>query len=204
MIEFKEYAKVCNNYCVAYFGYCNDYLVQLGLLRPILELNFPNINIYIGCRDESFHILTDDPKIINFSELKVNKKQFAHINEILFDGINHPVEKFLMNSGIDKYQVSVSCQPDYTGRCVILTKSFHPTKDLTISQIERAKIIAASRGFSIDLNGKAQGAAMAIGVEHPELFKAAALGIETMLVPTGIGTRLYKKMFPEANILDIH
>ncbi len=142
MIGFNEYARVCNNYCVSYFGYCNDYLVQLGLLRSILELNFPDINIYIGCRDESFHILPDDPKIINLSELKANKKQFAHINELSFDGINHPIEKFLKDSGIEKYQITISEPSDYTARCVILTKSFHPTKDLTSSQIERLKIIA--------------------------------------------------------------
>ncbi len=40
MISFIEYAKISDNYCICYFGYADEYLVQLRMLQPILEREF--------------------------------------------------------------------------------------------------------------------------------------------------------------------
>ena len=47
------------------------------------------------------------------------------------------------------------------------------------------------------------GAGVVVGVESPGLFLAAAKGLETHLVPTGVGTRLYKKLCPQGNIIEV-
>jgi len=40
-----------------------------------------------------------------------------------------------------------------------------------------------------------------MGVESDLLLKALESGIETRLLPTGLGTNIYKKMFPNMKIL---
>jgi hypothetical protein len=46
-------------------------------------------------------------------------------------------------------------------------------------------------------------ASAVIGVENEYLFLAAGMGKDTYLVPTGLGTELYKKMFPENKVMKI-
>lgn len=200
MIGFEDYAKICNNYCVCYFGYNNEYLVQLQLLRPCLERRFPGLNIYIGCKDESISILDNEPKLIKISELKSRKQDFAHINELRFNGSEHPVQAFLEKAELSEYTVPIK-QKEITTRCIILTRSFHPTKDLTSTQIKELTEIAKRANFEVELDASVENSGLVMGVEHPSLFKAASWGIETMLVPTGVGTHLYKKMFPNGKIL---
>jgi len=49
-----------------------------------------------------------------------------------------------------------------------------------------------------------KGAAWVIGVENEYLFAAAAHGIQTALVPTGLGANLYQNMFGErAEVLEL-
>jgi acyl CoA:acetate/3-ketoacid CoA transferase alpha subunit len=70
-------------------------------------------------------------------------------------------------------------------------------------QIEQIKRMAADQGFQPEINTSVQNSGLVIGVESVELFEAAGMGITTTLIPTGVGTRLYKNMFSKSNIMDI-
>lgn len=200
MIAFEQYSKIYNNYCVCYFAGADEYLVQLTLLRPIIEQKFPNLNIYIGCADESKRIafLKNDPKTLTKDELRLKKNNFAHIHELKFNGETreHPIEHFLSSSGITEYDLNTIPQTERTVRCLIAPRSCHPTKDLTRDQIDRFKVMAEDKGFVVDVGDNIKGAGLVIGPENPCVFQAAAKGVKTILVSNGVGTHLYKKMFP--------
>jgi hypothetical protein len=55
-------------------------------------------------------------------------------------------------------------------------------------------------GWDIEYDGDASDASLVIGVESVGLFEAAGRGVPTELVPTGLGTRLYKLMFPNGRV----
>ena len=79
MIPLPEYVKIKDNYCIAYFGFSKEYLVQLRLLRPCMEAAFPGIQIYLCSRDDLTYLFKDEPRTLNKSTLMDNKKQFAYI-----------------------------------------------------------------------------------------------------------------------------
>lgn len=94
-------------------------------------------------------------------------------------------------------------KPTHTRKCVIITKGTYPTKPLIAKQIDTLKTRAVSRGFEVELDADVVNSGLVMGVESVGLFQAANQGIETALVPTGIGTRLYKKLYPDNAILEV-
>jgi len=79
-----------------------------------------------------------------------------------------------------------------------------PTKPLTNVQIDKAKSMCQAEGYFADIDGDVTGAGWVIGVESIALFQAATQGIKTSLIPTGVGTDLYKAMFPKnGSVLDL-
>lgn len=200
MVDFVKFAKISNNYCVCYFGYSDEYLIQLRLLKPVLETEFPGLNIYIGCQDDKAHLLGDSSYVLRITELKAKKEDFAYIKELRFDGSAHPVLNFLDESKIVHFGVPVGISIKTT-KCVIVTKSQYPTKPLEIAQIETLKKMARDNGFEPVLDETIKNAGLVMGVESPDLFEAAGRGIETVLVPTGLGTRLYKGMFSNGIVM---
>ena len=201
MIEFPRFAKIKDNYCVCYFGPSDEYLIQLSLARPVLERNYPGVNVYLGCRDDVAHLLGKD-RVLLISEMKVRKREFCHISELKYDGKNHPVLQLLESS-----QTSISPirrQPrEHTNQCVIISNGSYPTRNLKEKEVEVLKKTANSRGLEPVVNGAVNDAALVIGVESVGLFRAVKMGIPTALVPTGCGTPLYKMMAPEGQILNI-
>lgn len=195
MLPFSHYAKIKDFYCICYFGYADEYLVQLRLLKPIFEKHFPGLKIYLGCKDDKLHLLGDLDCVLKISELKVRKHDFAHIKQVQYNGQIHPIEELLIEAEIDNYAVKVGDSVKTT-KCVIITESAYPTKPLEIRQIEVLKKMARDRGFEPVLNQAIDNAGLVMGVESVGLFESAARGIETILVPTGIGARLYKNLFP--------
>jgi hypothetical protein len=95
MIPFEKYARIKDNYCIGYFGFSNQLLLQLRDVRPFLEQTFQGLNIYIACRDESSHLLTGDDRIVKKSELRSKREEFGQFSELAFDGVNHPIIKML-------------------------------------------------------------------------------------------------------------
>jgi hypothetical protein len=198
-MRLDEYVKVKDLYGISYLGPSEEYLIQLDALRPHLASKFPDIQIALICRDRSLPHLSHIPNISTASEIPDQLLQ----EEITYDGTRrHPIEMFLKECGITSYPVKIG-DSIRTTRCVIITKGNYPTLSLTSEQIEVLKKIGKSEGYEVEIDTDVELSGLVMGVESLALFKAAVAGVETRLVPTGIGTRLYKTMFPESQILNI-
>jgi hypothetical protein len=200
MIPFPEYARIKNNYCLAYFGYSNEYLVQMRQIRPLLERRFPGLSIHLCGKDDFVHLLGRD-RVVKLSEIKIRKKDFAHICELSY-AARHPVEQLLEDSGITDWTVCREVA-ETTSLAVIVTKGFHPTKSLEQRTIDHLARIAGSSGYDVQIGGDASTAGWVLGVESVDVFEAAGAGRKTTLVPTGAGIQLYKRMFPLGEIFQI-
>lgn len=200
MIAFEEYVKIKNNYCICYFGYCNEYLVLLELLRPCIESTFPGMNFYISCKDDCLSFLSDHTKVLPISELKIRKKEFAHIKELKNDGKKHPVQDILEQSNI-KLPIFDLQNNQITSKAIIVNENIYPTNPLTSKQIQTAIRIAELRGFQVELSNDWNNSGLVIGVESEAVLRAAHFGIPVILADNGIGTNFYSKLFPNLTIL---
>lgn len=202
MIEFEKYAQIKNRYCLCYFGTSDEYILQLWLYKPIIEHKYPGLQLFLGCRDEAANLINDEKYILRLSDLKSRRLDFGHIREISFDGKNHPIEKFINETDLSEC-VTDEIVEEKTTQCVIITQGSYPTISLKENQIDYLKKMAISQGYSPILNSPIENSGLVMGVESFGLYKAASLGIETQLVPTGLGTNLYRKMFPKGKVLNI-
>jgi hypothetical protein len=203
MIEFVKYAKIKDSYCICYFGLSDEYLIQLKLLKNIIEKNYKKIKIFIGCKDEKYSIFENKDYILKLSELKSRRFNFGYIREIKFNGRTHPIEDLILESEISDITVCSELKKEYTRKCVIVTKGNYPTICLTDDRVQKLKKIASVEGFDVCIDECISDAGMVMGVESPDLFQAASQGTRTKLYPSGIGTNLYKLMFPKGEILRV-
>lgn len=202
MIPLTDYAKIKNNYCLAYLGNSHEYLVQLRLLKPVLQRWFPQLNICLCSKDDCFQHIMAVENSIKFSQLREQKSSFAHVKEITFNGKIHPILEFLEESGVKDYAISTQTNSEHSNLCAIISKGNYPTKNLLQTQIQELHRMATGKGFEVQVDGNWEQAGMVMGVESVGLFEAAALGIQTMLVPTGCGEQLFKNMFKDSVVLD--
>lgn len=86
-----------NKYCVAYYGPYNEFIWQLIYLKPIIEKQLPDLQLYISCKDEMKAYLDAD-YIISQSDL--TNHLFVYIRKLTFDNVNHPIESFIKESKI--------------------------------------------------------------------------------------------------------
>jgi hypothetical protein len=199
MIKFSQYAKIKNNYCLCYFGHSDEYLVQLRLLKPVLESHFADLNLCFGCKDDKSHLLHGCEPILKVSEIKMKRHNFAHIRELRFNS-THPIEDLLVESGVTNFAIRNSVIPKTTNLCVIVKDGAYPTKPIERDLLKRLKSWVSSQGYHLEVGHDITNASWVVGVESVPLFEAAAKGIRTTLVPTGVGTRLYKHMFPKFEV----
>ncbi len=164
------------------------------MLRPNIEKELPGIQVYISCSDEVFHLLEGHPRTLPYSQLKENENNLAYIRNIQCNLVDHPIEILMEESQIP-LRIEVPKPPPIDNRCVIVPEGIIPTHSMTPNQIEQCKQLVMQEGLEPKVDTNFQGAAWVIGVENEYLFAAAAHGIRTTLVPTGLGTNLYKKMF---------
>lgn len=193
------YAKIKDNYCVAYFGNCNEYLVQLRALRPFMEQAFPGVKVFIAHKEEVTYIFKNHSQTLTREQLE--KNNFAYIREITCDMEGHPVEEFMQESNIPFGPISF--EKNEANRCVILTQGVLPTKNLTNKQIQIACQYAQKQGFIPEINGFIDKNTWVVGVENELFYEAALSGNQITLIPTGIGENLFKKMIPHGEILEI-
>jgi hypothetical protein len=197
-----EYAKIKNNYCVCYIGPLNEYVLQLNYLRPAIEKELPGINMYVCCK-ESLKDLAFEQKIIFYPKIKEKRKSFGHIYEIACNVHEHPILKFLEESNLSLIHLTPPIPIlEESKKCCILPNGTYPTKSLNKEQVNTLKNMAELKGYYVEIN-KPEGAGWIIGVENEEFFKAAIKGIKTSLVPTGLGKKLYLKLFPQGTLLNI-
>jgi len=193
MIGLTEYSALKNDICLIYNGWCDEYLLQLDILKPFIEKQ-KNISIFISCRNDKKILFPDKDYFVPSSDLGNYKFGFTY--EITFDGQNHPIDNFLKLLSIDKIENKKIEKDSITNLCVLLTKGNYPTKNLNSDQINFLNKIAKQKGYDVVVDQSIFNAGLVMGVESFDLFKAASLGIETCLFDTGLGLNLFKKMFP--------
>jgi hypothetical protein len=69
-IPFEMYCKIKNKYCLAYFGRDETTLRKLIEIRPLIELKFPELQIFISCTDTLYGLLENKENIIAESYLR--------------------------------------------------------------------------------------------------------------------------------------
>jgi len=201
MFALPEYAKVKDNYCLCYFGASDEYLTQFKLLRDVIQQRFEGLCLYFGCKDDKTHLLGDQPDVMKASELKMKKRQFAQIKYIEFNGETHPIEDLLVQSQITNFAVTVP-EIEHSSKMVITTRGSYPTVPLTRNQIDMLRKIGQRAGYDVEIDTNWQDAGWVAGVECVALYEAAGAGLKTSLVATGIGRRLYQRMFPQGEIIN--
>jgi hypothetical protein len=200
MIGLTEYSVLKNNICLTYNGWCDEYLLQLDILKPFIEKQ-KNISMFISCRDDKKILFPDKDYFIPSSGLSNYKFGFTY--EITFDGQNHPIDNFLKLLSIDRIESKKIEKDSITNLCVLLTKGNYPTKNLNSDQIDFLTKIAKQKGYDVVKDQSVFDAGLVMGVESFDLFKSASLGIETCLFDTGLGLNLFKKMFPHFETISL-
>ena len=201
MFALPDYAKIKDNYCLCYFGASDEYLVQLRLLRGIIQTHFSGLNLFFGCKDDKTHLLGDQPDVMKSTEIKEKKRRFAQIKHLDYNGETHPIEDLLIESGITNFAVTPFVK-EHSSKMTITTKGNYPTVPLTRRQIERLVGMGKAAGYDVEIDTNWEDAGWVAGVESVALYEAAGAGLKTTLVPTGIGRRLYQRMFPQGEIIN--
>jgi hypothetical protein len=200
-VPLPEYVKVKDKYCIAYFGHCDDYLVQLKLLRPIMEKSFPGIHVYIACKTSAMEHMEGEDNVVNIA----NPKDYGYFRELRCDMASHPVEAFMKESGLPCGPVRI--KPFATNskkRGVIVQNGMLPTRSLSMEQIIAARKFLFTKGcYNIEMDGNINEADVVLGVESAKLFQAGANGAQVFLVPTGFGENIFKCMYPKGTIIKL-
>ena len=167
-----------------------------------MEQKFPGVVVYICCKDDYFYLVEEQPRVLRQSELKDKKNQFAYVREITCDMQSNPIEQFMSESDID---VPIIAKNQNTSKknCVILTNGTLPVKSLSGEQIQKIINYSKSKGCEPQLNQNYKDFDWIIGVENENLYLAASEGKNVTLIPTGFGENLFKRMFPDAEILKL-
>lgn len=201
-VPLPYYAKIKDNYCVAYFGNSKEYLLQLKLLRPIMEAQLPGIKVYIACKSEAIYLLSGEERILTREDLQSKKNEFAYVRELSCDMQSHPIEEFMKESNLACGPIKITT-PIIATTCVLLTNAILPTKTLSGKQIQAAIDYIKQKGCEPQINGSIENADWVVGVENEDLFQAAAMGKKVTLIPTGLGENLFHAMFPKAELLTL-
>ena len=187
------YAKIKDRICISYLGESSEYVVQLNCLLQIIERALNGIEIFICCKDELVSWF-NNPRVFGHSKMTQKKDNFALIKPLKFDMRIHPIIGLLNDSKIVCKKIDVP-HPDPTTKCAICPEGSHPVKSMSHSQKEAALKMAINQGFEPEITTNVLNAGWVIGVESGPFYLAASKGIKTSLIPTGLGTSLYEKMF---------
>lgn len=220
-IALTYYAIVRNNYCLSYFGRLPEYVVLLRTIRPHLRLAYPELRLFISCRDEMIDLLESEEDVVPYSLIHDKKNDFAYIREIVIN-VNspHSMLSFIKES-LPGFR-PVRPEPVMNGRrCLVCPDGGLPTK--SYPDAARLKAYAEAREYKTTVVGSdihpgtaevdsrpATGklalvaeADWVLGVENEYLFEGVRRNVKTTLVPTGIGTNLYKLLCPHGEIMTL-
>lgn len=201
--NFNHYIKIKDKYCIGYFGYNAEYIMQLLFLRPYLSEKFKGLQIYLSCLDNLFYLIENEKNTISKTNLFRNKRSFGHIREIkCTPGGEHPIENYLKECEIGCPTI---CKESnlVTKLCVICNKGVLPNKTLSNENIKYLKSKIENKGFMVKLEENPknlEGIGWLITIENEYAYLLASKGIKTTLIPTGIGENIFKKMFPAAEV----
>lgn len=220
-IAFTDFVKIKNNYCFAYYGLNPEYLIQLKIIKPYFLNLFPDLNLFICCRDDLLYLLDNENNVVPQSQIKEVKYKFSHIREISSNmQLPHPIKE-LIDECKTNLNFNFPSKNIETRNCLICPEGMPPTKPFSgINRIKsyveqkgyKNKIIGSDLHYSCSINlrptGKDKfllldGIDWVIGVENEYLFEAIYRGIKTTLLTTGIGTELYKMFLPNGEIINV-
>lgn len=201
---FPQYVKIKDRYCIYYAGSNDEYVFQLLYLKPYIEQELSGIEIWICCKQHLSYLVENQKRIIFTSEIQTHKYDFAYIRDLKNNQIIHPIYELLEESKLllPTLEFPKSINQNLK-TCIICSQGHAPTKSLTENQITKIKKIIQNKGYEISTNQNVEQCGWVIGVESLPLFKAATLGIKTTLISTGVGDKLYEKLFPKEEILKL-
>jgi hypothetical protein len=219
-LPLAKYVQIKDNYCCFYQGNAPEYVVALRLLRPQIEKHLPGLNFFIGCRDELGYLLDGENNIVLASQLPEKHANFSYIRELRNEQNQHSVLKLMEESCLDIKALNFKSQTE-KGLCLICPEGIEPTKSMNQNCLEICINQTILKGYtpivlgsdvhqSMDLKIRPQRAekfnyikeaSWVIGVENEYLLLAAEAGKKTDLLATGVGERLYKKLFPAMEVV---
>ena len=128
------------------------------------------------------------------------RNMFAYIREIAYDR-QHPIEELLKECDINE-PIEVTPRSG-ENRCVIFSQGSYPTRSLDSGKIKQACKVARQVGYEVEIDTDVERAGWVMGVENQWVVRAAASGLRTTLISSGVGDKLFKTMFPAIEILDL-
>lgn len=192
-------------------------------IRKQIQRQYPELRIFIACSDNLFFWIENEPDVIRQSEIKDRLTEFAYIRQIeTSSGSNHPLLEILTESNINIQPIPIRKLQRQFGNCLICPNGSYPTQPMP--NVEKYKSYARQHGFNpvivgsdthqtykaFDINPSGHdklavinNADWVIGVENEYLFTAGIQGVPVSLVPTGIGTNLFKALFRTGEILSL-
>lgn len=191
-LPLSQYLQVKDRICIGYFGFSDEYLVQLRVLRPNVEKVFPGLSVWLACRDDGLRWFRGEDRVVSLSRLKASRHGFGKVFELgSRPGVN-PVEALLAESGVP---VEVKVTPRRTGgHCLIVPP-------LAAGMAKKVMDTASARGYRSVFGDDLGGAGWVVGEECAKVYEAAASGIATSLVSGG-GASIFPKMFPGYEVLE--
>lgn len=215
---FPQYVNIKDNYCCCYLGYNTEYIVQMNLLRRSIEKQLPGLKMFISCRDEFLYLLEGNDQIIPSSMIEAHKSNFAYIREITYKHL-HPIQHLMEES--DLKITPIQClAPRKTGIVLIAPEGLMPTKSLTKNQLtvllektskQHPLVVGSDIHNVLDIKLRPSGkeklnylqeASLVIGVENEYTFLAPLMGATTQLIDTGVGKKLFQKMYPGSKVIN--
>lgn len=96
-IPYNLYIKIKNKYCIQYYGIEELFLQQLIELKKTILSQYPEVDVYISCKDE-LHVKYKDNTI---PKSTTNNNEYAYIRKLTFNNVDNPVLKLAIESDID-------------------------------------------------------------------------------------------------------
>lgn len=132
----------------------------------------------------------------------MKKDNFSYIREIQSNSSVHPIEELILESNIPIQPIPVKNQEaEHSKQCSLMPFGNHPVKSLSHNQILEIEKFVANKGYELKINKDFENSSWIIGVESLELYNSAISGKRTTLIETGLGANLFKKLFPDTEIL---
>lgn len=191
------------------------------MLREQIKQQFPELRVFIACSDKLFFLIENEPDVLRHSDVRNRLTEFAYIRQIETSSSNaHPLLELITESNLKIKPIPIRTIQKRSGHCLICPNGGYPTNPMP--DVEKYKAYAKHKGFTPIVVGSdihqthkqfdiapvnnekikaIETADWVIGVENEYVFGAGMMGIPVSLVPTGIGTDLFKLLFQTGEIL---
>ena len=188
-----NFIRVRNKYCCCSFGNNNDHVLMLKHIRPHVEMALPGLQMHIACRDESFYLLQDEPRVTPKSGF--DRNNYSFVREIRPDASCHPIQRLLEESQIPA-PVLRSSVSHPTEKVYLSTHALYPCRPVSDRDRDSIAKRISDEGRRICLDEAYDGFSSVVATEGELLMMGCLAGADCTLIETGVGTGLMKSMFP--------